>query len=126
MNAFSSRVTSVLFCDDINLKVTVEFHSHSIPSPCFTRRFHRLSLTSRSLCINRQGREFTMYLSTRWDMVMEREAFHTDAAPALQQMLDSRGVAFGCIDVRNDMPAEELQTPAGVDAILVNWMAEVH
>ena len=65
-------------------------------------------------------REFTLYLSTRWDMVLEREAFKTVAAPALKEILDSRGVTFGYTDVRSDMSAEDLQTPQGINAVLVS------
>lgn len=61
-----------------------------------------------------------LYLSTRWDMVREREVFRIGAAPALKQILDARGVSFGYVDVRTDMSVEELQTPAGVDAVLVS------
>lgn len=42
------------------------------------------------------------------------------AAPVLQQILDSRSVAFGCVDVRNDMLVEDLQTPVGLNAVLVS------
>lgn len=65
-------------------------------------------------------REFTLYLSTRWDMVLEREAFKTVAAPALKEILDSRGVTFGYMDVRSDMSTEDLQTPKGINAVLVS------
>lgn len=51
---------------------------------------------------------------------MEREVFHVGAAPVLQQILDSRGVTFGCVDVRNDMLVEDLQTSVGLDAVLVS------
>lgn len=53
-------------------------------------------------------------------MMLEREAFHVSAVPALLQILDSRGVAFDCVDVRSDMTVEDLRTPAGVDAVLVS------
>lgn len=53
-------------------------------------------------------------------MVREREIFRIGAAPALKQILDARGVSFGYVDVRSDMSVEELQTPAGVDAVLVS------
>ncbi|CAM9469568.1 unnamed protein product, partial [Scytosiphon promiscuus] len=66
----------------------------------------------------RRQREFTLYLSTRWDMCLERAAFRASAAPALKQMLDARGVAFGYSDVRSDLSVEELNTPKGVDTIL--------
>lgn len=50
---------------------------------------------------------------------MEREAFRVTAAPALKQILDARGVAFGYLDVRSEFSVEELQTSSGVEAILV-------
>lgn len=53
-------------------------------------------------------------------MVMEREGFRVGAAPVLKQVLDSRGVTFGYMDLRSDMPVECLKTPAGVEAILVS------
>lgn len=53
-------------------------------------------------------------------MIREREVFRIGAAPALKQILDARGVSFGFVDVRTDMSVEELQTPAGVDAVLVS------
>lgn len=52
-------------------------------------------------------------------MILEREAFRVAAAPALKQILDERGVSFDYMDVRNDMRVEGLQTPPGVDAVLV-------
>ncbi|CBN74759.1 hypothetical protein Esi_0041_0099 [Ectocarpus siliculosus] len=67
---------------------------------------------------SRNGREFTLYLSTRWDMMLERAAFRDAAAPALKQMLDARGVTFGFIDARSDLDVEDLTTPRGVDAVL--------
>ncbi|CAM9572532.1 unnamed protein product, partial [Ectocarpus sp. 8 AP-2014] len=67
---------------------------------------------------SRNGREFTLYLSTRWDMTLERAAFRDAAAPALKQMLDARGVTFGYIDARSDLDVEDLTTPRGVDAVL--------
>lgn len=51
---------------------------------------------------------------------MEREGFRVGTAPVLKQVLDSRGVTFGYIDLRSDMPVECLKTPAGMEAILVS------
>lgn len=64
-------------------------------------------------------REFTLYLSTRWDMTLERATFKAAVAPALKQMLDARGVSFGYMDPRSDLGVEDLKTPRGVDAVLV-------
>lgn len=72
---------------------------------------------------HRHQREFTLYLSTRWDMTLERAAFRAGAAPALKQMLDARGVAFGYSDVRSDLSVEELNTPRGVETVLVRETA---
>eukprot|EP00903_Cladosiphon_okamuranus_P012671 g11851.t1 len=63
-------------------------------------------------------REFTLYLSTRWDMNLERSTFKAAVAPALKQMLDARGVSFGYMDPRSDLGVEDLKTPRGVDAVL--------
>lgn len=52
-------------------------------------------------------------------MVMEREGFRVGTAPVLKQVLDSRGVTFGYMDLRSDMPVECLNTPAGMEALLV-------
>lgn len=76
-----------------------------------SKRFHPFSRRSR--------REFTLYLSTRWDMTLERVTFKTAVAPALKQMLDARGVSFGYMDPRSDLGVEDLQTPRGIDAVLV-------
>lgn len=64
-------------------------------------------------------REFTLYLSTRWDMTLERTTFKAAVAPALKQMLDARGVSFGYMDPRSDLGVEDLKTPRGIDAVLV-------
>ena len=71
------------------------------------------------LFLSRHMREFTLYLSTRWDMVLEREAFKSVAAPALKEILDSRGVSFGYMDVRRGLSVEDLQTPQGINSVLV-------
>lgn len=55
-------------------------------------------------------------------MKLEREAFKVAAAPALKQILDSRGVSFGYIDVRSDMSLEDLRSPVGVNAVLVGTL----
>ena len=70
-------------------------------------------------------REFTLYLSTRWDMTLERAAFKSAAAPALKQMLDARGVSFGYMDPRSDLGVEDLRTPKGIDAVLVRTDSDV-
>jgi len=71
----------------------------------------------------RRRREFTLYLSTRWDMSLERTAFRSGVAPALKQMLDARGVSFGYMDPRSDLGVEDLRTPRGLDAVLVGAAA---
>lgn len=73
--------------------------------------------------LSRRRREFTLYLSTRWDMTLERSAFRSAAAPALKQMLDARGVSFGYMDPRSDLGVEDLITPRGIDAVLVGAAA---
>lgn len=87
-------------------------HAPSIANQCTGRiRDHPPSCRCR--------REFTLYLSTRWDMTLERATFKAAVAPALKQMLDARGVSFGYMDPRSDLRVEDLRTPRGVDAILV-------
>ena len=75
---------------------------------------------------HRSRREFTLYLSTRWDMTLERSTFKAAVAPALKQMLDARGVSFGYMDPRSDLGVEDLKTSRGVDAVLVRPCGPCH
>lgn len=102
----------------VNMRLDVVHFQHCGPAPPSTMT-SLLPQVNTPLCAFRLEREFTLYLSTRWDMHLEREAFRIGAAPALKQILDSRGVAFGSVDLRSEMPVKDLQAPIGVDAVLV-------
>jgi hypothetical protein len=61
----------------------------------------------------------SFYVSTRWDMVLEREALRAAAQPALTQLFDDRRVTFRLIDLRTELPAQALSTAHGVSAALI-------
>jgi trimeric autotransporter adhesin len=66
----------------------------------------------------RRSRCASFYVSTRWDMVLEREALRAAAQPALTQLFDDRRVTFRLIDLRSELPAQALSTADGVSAAL--------
>ena len=64
------------------------------------------------------NRQFQVYLSTRWDMTIERAAWKNEIAPKLKRYCDDRFIDFAYVDIHSENDALALQTGDAVKSML--------